>query len=171
MAMAFSCCHMVKYPIGYNKMKRKYKTMGKKIQTLASFLDCDIAEIRDGYIENVYEYGNAEYMVLTDEEADKKTKEYILDSLWAFNTRFILDHSRIENVTERTTKAFREMQEKLCEDANEIVSAIIEDIDEFVDDAIEADGRGHFLSGYDGEENEVQDDEDFTKYYYIYRTN
>jgi hypothetical protein len=35
---------------------------------------------------------------------------------------------------------------------------------DFADEAISADGRGHFLSGYDGNENE-QDG------FYIYRTN
>ena len=81
-----------------------------------------------------------------------------------FNTDFILDHSNLSEWNERTEKAFRKMQSELCEDANEIVKAIITNMDEFVSDAISADGRGHFLAGYDGEENE-QDE------FYIYRTN
>jgi hypothetical protein len=43
---------------------------------------------------------------------------------------------------------------------------MIKDMDDFVDDAIGADGRGHFLSHYDG--NEVEDRESGL---YIYRTN
>jgi hypothetical protein len=31
---------------------------------------------------------------------------------------------------------------------------MIDDLDHFIEDAIRADGRGHFLSRYNGEENE-----------------
>ena len=31
---------------------------------------------------------NESYMILTDEEADEKVKEYIKDSVWAFNCSF-----------------------------------------------------------------------------------
>jgi hypothetical protein len=41
---------------------------------------------------------------------------------------------------------------------------MIDDPDEFIQDAIDSDGRGHFLSYYDGEETEIND-------YYIYRIN
>ena len=40
--------------------------------------------------------------------------------------------------------------------------------DEFIDGVIEADGRGHTLSSYDGVENEIMFDDDW---YYVYRTN
>ena len=42
------------------------------------------------------------------------------------------------------------------------------DEDEFIEGVIEADGRGHTLSSYDGVENEVSFDDEW---YYIYRTN
>jgi hypothetical protein len=45
---------------------------------------------------------------------------------------------------------------------------MITDIDEFVEDAIRYDGYGHFLSPYDGEENEIEVD---GATYYVYRTN
>lgn len=52
-----------------------------------------------------------------------------------------------------------------CESANEIVFLpIIEDFEDFVSDAIDADGRGHFLSTYDGEEVEHEG-------FYLYRVN
>ena len=136
-----------------------------KIKALAEFLGVEEEEIKQSnYNENLFEYGNQEYLVCTDGEAEQEVKENILESLWAFNTDFILSHSKIENYSDRTEKAFRKMQEELCESANEIVKAIIEDLDEFVEDAIESDGRGHFLSGYDGEENEIKE-------FYIYRIN
>ena len=40
--------------------------------------------------------------------------------------------------------------------SNELLKAMITDIDEFVEDAVSAFGRGHFLSSYDGEENEEE---------------
>lgn len=137
--------------------------MDKK-QALAAFLEIDENEIKNGYDENIFETEDAEYMVLTDAEADQAAEEYIKDSLWAFNTDFILQHSSLNNWNERTEKAFKTMQAELCESANEIVKAVITDIDEFISDAIVADGRGHFLNTYDGEENEEGE-------YYIYRTN
>jgi hypothetical protein len=135
----------------------------EKVNALANFLGCEVEEITEGYAENLYEYGNEEYLVLTEEEAEDRAKTDILDSLWAFNTDFILEHTNID-WNDRIEKAMKKMQEELCEDANEIVKAMITDFDQFVQDAIDADGRGHFLAGYDGEENEEGK-------YFIYRTN
>jgi hypothetical protein len=135
----------------------------EKVNALANFLGCEVEEITEGYAENLYEYGNEEYLVLTEEEAEDRAKTDILDSLWAFNTDFILEHTNID-WNDRIEKAMKKMQEELCEDANEIVKAMITDLDEFVQDAIDTDGRGHFLSRYDGEENEEGE-------YFIYRTN
>jgi hypothetical protein len=81
-------------------------------------------------------------------------------------------HSRpfkTEAYNDETLKAFQKMQESLCEDANELVLAIIDDIDKFIEDAVESDGRGNFLSTYDGKENEVENDGGETLY--VYRLN
>jgi hypothetical protein len=138
-----------------------------KKEALALYLKEDITEIKeDTYDENSFSFNREEYLVLTDEEADEKTTEYIMDSLWAFRPEFIANHSNIKN--NEAIKALEKMQETLCEDANELVRAIIKDIDRFVKDAICADGRGHFLSGYDGEENEIEHKKVM---FYIYRTN
>lgn len=110
-----------------------------------------------------------EYKVFTDEEADSATAENIKDSLWAFNADFILKHTAVyEETTDREDaeiiKALRMVQGSICESANALVKALIVDIDAFIEDAVDADGRGHFLATYDGEENESGD-------FYIYRTN
>lgn len=109
-----------------------------------------------------------DYLILTDEEADEQAKEYIKDSLWAFNADFIigecgLDFSGVESL--------KKMQEKSCEGANDFILSLVEKtcgLASFVEAAISADGRGHFLSSYDGEENEVTVN---GKAYYIYRVN
>jgi len=86
--------------------------------------------------------------VLTDEEADKKAKERILDSVWAFNASFIA----CEIGKPELEEMIQGYQEAKCEGANDAILRLIDDTDEFCDSAISANGRGHFLSGYDGNE-------------------
>jgi hypothetical protein len=106
------------------------------------------------------EVGKREYLVLTDEEADKAARAAVEDSLWAFNASFILDHMKYGDANRaRLEKSIGKMQEELCEDAGPIVLAMIggrAGFAKFADAAIGADGRGHFLSSYDGEERRVK---------------
>lgn len=115
--------------------------------------------------------GLKSYFVLDECDADERAKETILDSLWAFNTDFIINHSRIDMTAyneDKIEKAISKMQEKLAEDANPIIMALLIDKDDFVENALEADGRGHFLNPYDGSEEEVEHE---GRTYYIYRQN
>lgn len=137
-----------------------------KLEALAKFLEVSPDDVMlDG---GNFTHGGGGYDVYTDNEADERARDYILDSLWAFNAKFIISHSQWKSLADSQFTALEDgiksMREKLCEDANPLVLALIDNIDGFVDDAISTDGRGHFLSGYDGEENE-QDG------FYIYRTN
>jgi hypothetical protein len=161
------------YTINVNKLSKKKKKEVKqmekeKINALAKFLEVETNEITEGECyDNSLAYDNQEYLVLTEEQADEKAKEEILYSLWAFNTDFVISHCKnfekmdISEV-ETAEKSLRYAQENCCENANGLVYALIDNIDEFVEDAIDADGRGHFLAYYDGVENE-QDG------FYIYR--
>lgn len=139
-----------------------------KKEALAEFLECGPEDLEQAsHDSSLFERGLESYLVLDDAEATSRTIEAILDSLWAFNIDFILSHSNIDTTAyneDKIKKALQKMQEKLCEDANPIIEALLVDQTEFVEDAIEADGRGHFLSSYDGEESEVGD-------FYIYRQN
>ena len=133
----------------------------RKIEALAKYLECDVEEA-----QNLIDDGD--YLVFTDSEADEACKEYIKDSLWAFNADFILCECGLDL---SGVDSLRSMQEKSCESANDFVLSLVEKtcgIDKFVDSAISADGRGHFLAPYDGEEVEVEDD---YGYLYIYRLN
>lgn len=137
-----------------------------KKEALALYLEVNKEELDESkYDSDIFIHGNAEYLVLTGKEMDQRTEEYIMDSLWAFNSDFIGSHS---NLNAPALKALSKMQAELCEDANELVKAVIRDIDHFVKDAVLSDGRGHFLSGYDGEENEIEHKKVM---FYIYRTN
>ena len=142
-----------------------------RIKALAKYLELTKEEEKEIYYESydIYCFGNQEYLVLTDDEADEKVAEYIKDSVWAFNPSFLSSHSDIDE------GVFKLLQDK-CESANEAVLKLIKDFDKFVEDAVGTDGRGHFLSSYDGEENEIGLFKFFcSKYnnetYYIYQTN
>lgn len=91
----------------------------------------------------------ANHIVLTDEEADEKAKEYILDSVWAFNPSFLAGETDIDREVFEAIQA-----NNRCESNNEAILRLIEDEDSFVESAIRADGRGHFITSYDGEEHE-----------------
>ena len=145
-----------------------------KIKELAKFLDVEIDDIEETTWET-YEVGNEEYLVLTDEEANDKAKEYIKDSVWAFNAGFIIDNSDLPYEATEMIEAF---QRDKCESANETILALINDFDDFVENAISADGRGHFLNHYDGHEHEIsimRERENgidlYEDYLYIYRVN
>ena len=135
-----------------------------KLKTIKQYLDCNINDLdwhdwgSDG---TEFLLGHKGYLVLTDEEADQAVEDYIKDSVWAFNPSFLSSHSGIDE------GVFKLLQDK-CESANEAVLKLIKDFDEFVEDAVGTDGRGHFLSSYDGEENDHEHDNET---YYIYRTN
>jgi len=131
----------------------------ERIKALSEFLEIKEEEIEATYDEETFEAEGNEYLVLTDEEADQRASDYIKETVWAFNSWFLADHMPA-GISDEVIKI---LQEK-CEGANEGLKAMIEDIDEFVVDAISADGRGHFMSSYDGEEHEHGN-------YFIYRTN
>ena len=133
-----------------------------KIEALAKFLEISIEDITETDWGTL-EADGSEFLVLTDEEADAKAYEEIEESLWAFNADFIIDMCGFSG----GEKSLIAMQRESCEDCNEFIRAMIEGtcgMDSFVESAIESDGRGHFISGYDGEE--VEQDE-----YFIYRVN
>ncbi len=134
-------------------------------EALLSFLGLgeagpDDLGIESGWSENSFTVDGGEYLVLTDSEADEKAAEYIADSLWAFNADFLSGETDLDSAV------FTALQPQ-CESANDAVTALINatcGMSSFVESAISADGRGHFLSFYDGNEGKSGD-------YFIYRVN
>jgi len=158
----------------------------EKMKALAKYLKVDPEEVENnGY---AFEADGEEWEVLTDDEADEKLKDYIAESLWAFNTSFLLWHitedSVIENLGLESTYYDEDTEEEIeIEDKEEIIYLntgmnleelvksyqekyesgnqdlmnLLPDFDEFVSEAERADGRGHFLNSYDGEEVEMGD--------------
>lgn len=126
----------------------------KEQRALAKHLDMKPSEL---YKEE------QDYLVLSDADADELCAEYIKDSVWAFNASFLAAHCGID---EEAIKAIQ--ANNRCDDNNEIFLKLIDDFEHFVSDAVASDGRGHFLSSYDGEEHEVIIGKTT---YYIYRIN
>ena len=115
----------------------------------------------DMYGLAVYSVGGCEYAIGTDEEATEAAKEAIRQSVWAFNADFLSGYMA---GGELSADDITRLRGDRCEDCNDAFLKLIDDFDDFSDDAISADGRAHFLSTYDGEEMEEGD-------YFIYRIN
>lgn len=108
--------------------------------------------------ESESEADDGEYLVLTELEAQAAVLEDIKESVWAFNAEFLAKWIPLK------TTDIQRLQEG-CENCNEAILALIgSKLDDFVAAAVKADGRGHFLSGYDSKEIKVGN-------YFIYRSN
>lgn len=145
--------------------KEHIKALSKSFGICAKDLLRDISEESyKHYGLTVYACNGGEYAIGTDDEANEAAKEYIQDTLWAFNASFLAGETDLpEEVFEALSARF--------EDSNSVILKIIKGscgIEDFVESAISADGRGHFLSSYDGNENE-ETVNGFT--HYIYRVN
>lgn len=174
------------------------------VLALCRHLDCGpdgvSAERYDHYGLATYETPQGTYAIGTDEEATQAAIANIRDSVWAFNASFILSECGLPAELEDAITAF---QQEKCESANDALLALVEKccnadqgqcgsvtngLEAFAESAIQAYGRGHFLSSYDSEENEMElllsdaTEEEKTAFYeasngserltfYLYRTN
>jgi hypothetical protein len=145
------------------KVKVKKEKIKKSVKLLAKIVGMTTEEMTEAL-------DSGDYSLLTDSEADRRAREYILDSVWAFRASFIAAHAR-DGVTEEVIQSIQANDK--CESNNPVILALIKDVDAFVDDAIRSDGRGHFLSSYDGEEIEIVSRTKSGKnlYMYAYRHN
>lgn len=137
----------------------KVKEMTKE-EALAKHWGCEPDDITESsYDDCLLEIGSNEFLVLTDDEADQKTADYIRESICFFNSDFIAYHTVLDS------EAIQAICKDKYEDINPALIALIGDgMQDFIDDAIGADGRGHFLSSYDGNEIEIGE-------YFIYQVN
>ena len=141
--------------------KTKTNDIAFKISKLAEHFDCSPDDISD-HQNGVFEHDGEEFLVLSDEEADEMVKEYILDSVWAFRADFLASHLK-DGVDQEVIELIQSNGK--CESNNSAILSLIEDVDHFVHDAIISDGRGHFISSYDGEEIELNQN------FFAYRVN
>ena len=134
------------------------------IIALANKFGCAPRDVGE-YEGNEYEIDGIDYLVLTEEEAFEKVKEYVENTLWAFSPTFL---SSVTGVDENIFEALQDSDR--CEGINKAIKSILDatntSIEEVAEEAIKWDGRGHFLDRYSGEEIEVYADGEF---YYCYR--
>lgn len=89
----------------------------------------------------------------------KVAEEYIKDSLWAFNSCYIVDfltgtgHFHPEwntNTWQNFQNTLKGLQEKFSEEANPFIESLLgSDLDQFIQTAIDDDGAEHFIHSYD----------------------
>lgn len=146
--------------------KQETKQAVEPIEALAKHLGVEMGDLTEERYSHyglpVFSLGKKEYAIGDDEQADEACYEYIKNSVWAFRASFIASECNLPD----SEKMIEAAQEK-CELANDGILAMIKGtcgLSSFVESAIAADGRGHFLSSYDSEENEVDG-------FYIYRLN
>ena len=155
---------------------------------LAQFIGCDKDMRRDTLPMSIsYEWGDFEdyggdssfdeyrestgYIICTEEEADELAYDYIMETLWAFTPSFLAGETGIDIEVFEALAANGKYESN-----NDAIASLIKTtqpnpqyghaLQKFVDAAIGADGRGHFISSYDGEEHEVKVGD---KTFYIYR--
>lgn len=124
-------------------------------------------ELNEEQEERLYDFlcdelSHNDFLVLDEETKEAHLLESQEEMLWAFNASFITSHLKeeVENDMsgrdiENLEKAIMQMQEKLCEDANGVIKGLT-DWKELIIAGAQADGYGHMLSGYDGDEHELQ---------------
>src|SRR5665647_1967669 len=114
----------------------------------------DVEELKyDNYGLKVFSNGGEEYAIGSDDEATEAVTAYIKDSVWSFRPEFIASQTKA-GATNSMIKAIAALQEA-CEGCNDDILSLIEDINDFIEDAVSSDGRGMFLSPYDSEEQEI----------------
>lgn len=130
------------------------KTYTEKHLALAKHLQLKVDDLDDIVMdhENSYFYGNYNFFVYTDEEATQACYEYIEENLWGTNSCFITDFLDLPS---EIAPFFAKACEELCEGANPFFIKLLGNrLGEFCEQAVNCDGRGHFLAFYDFEENE-----------------
>lgn len=96
---------------------------------------------------------HGEYLFVHPADLDELLRKTIGEILWAFNAGFLASETGLPlAVFEAIHKA------ELCEDANPAMRALVDatcGLTQFAADAVQADGAGHFLASYDGDETEL----------------
>ena len=107
-----------------------------------------------------------EYLVYTDETAERVVKGQILSMLWVFDPYFLAGETGLP------AEVFSYMQEKLGSDCNDVILTLIRSTcgeSKYVNSVVTSDGRGYFIATYD------RDEQMFTtksgKVVYVYRIN
>ena len=103
----------------------------------------------------------------TNEDMLENAKNYIDDTLCYFNTEFLEEFINLPDSRYEERLEIIEALKNIYESSNSAFRVLIgENMDDFINKAIEADGLGHFVSSYDGELYSIEINN--TTYYYVY---
>jgi hypothetical protein len=125
----------------------------EEARALAQHLDVPVGEVEHGEGAAAWTHGSTEWLVLDEDDADRAVREEIERDLWMFSARWLVKRGHLTAAL--TMQQVEAIQGALYEDANEVIRALVKDMDALVIDAVAEDGRGHFLASYDHEEHEV----------------
>lgn len=132
------------------------------VQFFKLYIHIDMEPNNIDFNHGVFKVGLRKYIVLTNEEADKKAYENIEKSVWSLRSDFIM---KTCNLHINDAESLKNMQKNMCEECNNFIKAMIEGtcgMKKFVETAVKNCGREYFIATYDKQENVVGD-------YFIYR--
>ncbi len=115
-----------------------------------------IKKLNYGYGNCVYEVQGHDYYSGTEDEIFNAVQEYISESLWVFNNSFLRNYGVLKNIN--NAELILNILQKQYESGNDAIKELVqweENKDEITQDAINADGVGHFLNSYNGEYDDV----------------
>lgn len=140
--------------------------MENRIKALLIALEEEVNTETLEAVEHNYGYNftfdGTDYRVLTEDEANEELTDYIKDSICYFNPNFLACQTGLDEVV---FDALCSLEYK----GKEAILTLVENtcgLEELIEEAILADGRGHFLNSYNGEELEAEVD---GEWFYIYR--
>lgn len=156
------------------------KTISRLIQahrrtSLAENLGCPPENIIPSpQCDKIFEVGAREYLVVTEQEAADIIAEQVEQELWAFHSKFIIQHTFLyEGIIfdnddyNAILQGLSVIQNHLKEKCNPFLKSLIDatcGMLFFIEEAVTHQGRGHFLAPYDEHEEQQGD-------FYIYRMN
>lgn len=128
----------------------KTNHMHKKV--LAKFLNCPVNKIFQGiYGYNSYTDIGIDYLVMTEEEANKEAKRHV----WSFISSFDCDFLNNHLVMRIPEDKLADLLTKGCECCQLVIAAFIPNYERFLDEAILKYGREYFLCFEDKTEYRV----------------
>lgn len=111
-----------------------------RVAAIAKYCDIRPDEVEE-VGDNLFIADDQEYLILTEMEAYERAGEQVRETVGYFEPWFIADHVATDSDIEDI-----EAIQQQCSDVNGIITRLINDMDEFIDDAIYNDGIGHFIA-------------------------
>lgn len=146
-------------------MARIGAALAEHLDVAAEDVEVDDEDFYDAL--TVFAVGNQRYAIGTEEQAQKAARTYVAESLWCMRSSFLSDETGLDARIFDAIAGRSGGGEEFQEDISRIVEGLADNgVEGFTERAIEQDGRGTFISSYDGEEFELRDGE---SEWYAYR--